>query len=351
MNKKTLSGFRRLLEAPSTTGYEAPAQAVYREMVTPFCDRVSTDALGNLVAARNPDGRPRVMLAAHCDEIGFVVSWINPEGFIYFQPISFAPWRIEGQRVTISGPLGPVIGTVARKQAVHMSEIERKEPPRIEDFWVDIGASSRAEAEKAVRVGDPGTFRAGLETLFFPDRAISRAFDDKAGVFILAEVMRRLAAKKSLEAAVFAVSTTQEEIGCRGAGCAAFGIEPDLAVAIDVQACTDFPGAGKPAGEVRLGGGPVIALGANIHPALSGTLEKTARRLEIPFQFNVYTGATNTDARSIQVTGAGIRTAQVGIPLRYMHTPNEMLSFRDLESIVSLLTAFILEDAPALAAA
>lgn len=342
MKKDSLDFLENLVQAPSPSGFEDPARKIFRDRVGPFSADVVEDSLGNVIASRNPGGRPRVMLAAHSDEIGFVVTWINPEGFVYFQATGFATYRMEGRRVVIRGLEGPVPGVISRKTPSGPAT-ESPEKASVSDFWVDIGASSRAEAEKAVRPGNAGTYEGLFERLPFGNRALSRAFDDKAGVFVIAETLRLLAEGPPHGAAVFAVATAQEEIGSRASGPCAFGLRPDIALVVDVHKCTDYPGGDPRSGEIRLGAGGIITRGANVHPLIGERLAQTALSRGLPFQVRGFAGPTPTDARNIQVAREGIRTGMVGIPLRYMHSAGEMLSLDDLESISRLLTEFIRE--------
>lgn len=342
MEERSLAFLKELLEAPSPSGFEQPAQKVWRRYVEPFAERVTTDLHGNCIAVLNEKGNTRVLLAGHVDELGFMVNYINDEGFIFFKTIGgFDLNIIPGRRVRIHTRNGPVPG-VTGKKAIHvMTEEDRKKKLEIEDLWIDIGVKDRQEAESLVRVGDPITYAEGFE-IMRGEVAVSRGFDDKAGSFAVGEVLRLLAGKQ-FEPAVYAVSTVQEEVGLRGARTSAYGINPKVGVAVDVCHATDHPDMDRRrVGKIRLGGGPAIARGPNINPVVERMLIETAEEEGIPYQLEAAPGGTGTDANAIQLTRAGVATGLVSIPLRYMHTAAEIISLEDLTNVSRLLAAFIL---------
>ncbi len=339
---KSLTFLKRLLEAPSPSGFEQPAQKIWRENVGKYADRIQTDVHGNCIGIINEEGSPRILLAGHCDELGFMVQYITDEGFLHFRTIGgFDVNIIPGRRVKVHTKKGPILG-VTGKKAIHvMTDEEKKKKAEIHDLWIDIGVADRKEAESLVSVGDPVTYTVGFEELR-KDLAISRGFDDKAGSFAVGEVLRMLSGK-SFKAAVYSVSTVQEEVGLRGARTSAFGINPKVGIAVDVTHATDHPDMDKKrVGDIKLGSGPVIARGANINPVVEKMLIRTARDEKISFQIEAAPGGTGTDANAIQLTRAGVATGLVSIPLRYMHTSVETLSLKDVENVSKLLTAFIL---------
>lgn len=339
---KSLTFLKRLLEAPSPSGFEQPAQKIWRENVGKYADRIQTDVHGNCIGIINEEGSPRILLAGHCDELGFMVQYITDEGFLHFRTIGgFDVNIIPGRRVKVHTKKGPILG-VKGKKAIHvMTDEEKKKKAEIHDLWIDIGVGDRKEAESLVSVGDPVTYTVGFEELR-KDLAISRGFDDKAGSFAVGEVLRMLSGK-SFKAAVYSVSTVQEEVGLRGARTSTFGINPKVGIAVDVTHATDHPDMDKKrVGNIKLGSGPVIARGANINPVVEKILIRTAMDEKIPFQIEAAPGGTGTDANAIQLTRAGVATGLVSIPLRYMHTSVETLSLKDVENVSKLLTAFIL---------
>jgi len=341
MRRESLKFLKELLDAPSPSGFEEPVQRIVREYIRPFADEVKTDIHGNVIAVKNPEGKPKVMLAGHCDEVGFAVTHISDEGYIYFQPIGGIDVGVSmGRKVVIHTKEGQVEGVIGRK-AIHILEGDEKNKiPKIHELWIDIGVSSKKEAEKLVSIGDPITYATRFERLR-GDIAVARHFDDKIGTFVVCEVMRLLKDKK-ISAALYSVSTVQEEIGLRGARTSAFGVNPDVGIAVDVEHATDYPGGDKKReGDIKLGKGPVLYRGANINPVVGEMLRETAKRRRIPYQFKVVTGGTGTDANAIQITRSGVASGLVGIPNRYMHSPVELISLKDAENAARLLAALI----------
>ncbi len=348
MREKSLSFLKAILAAPSPSGYEQPVQRIFREYVGGFADDVKTDLHGNVIAAINPSGSPRIMFAGHCDELGFQITYINDNGFLHFKAIGGHDVAIiPGRRVQIHTKNGIVKGVIG-KRAIHlMSDEERNKPKvEIESFWIDIAVKDRDEALGLVAVGDPVTYDLSFDGMR-NGVVTSRAFDDKAGVFVVAETLRILAENRDkLKAAVFGVSTVQEEIGLRGATTAAFGVDPQIGVAVDVTHATDSPDMDKrKAGEVKLGGGPVITRGANINPVVFDRLVQAASTKtddgdDPSYQIDAAPRGTGTDANAIQLTRAGVAAGLVSIPLRYMHTAVEMVALADLESSAQLLATF-----------
>jgi putative aminopeptidase FrvX len=338
--------FEKILAAPSPSGYESPAQEIVRQYVTPFADEVKTDTHGNVIVVKNPKAPLRVMLAGHCDQIGLIVTHVDSNGFLYTQ--SIGGWDTQvllGQRMTVWTDAGPIFGVIARKPTHLLSGSERGKAPEIKDLWIDIGAADQAEANKLVRIGDSVT----VELRFQPMRnqlAVSPGMDDKCGVWVIMEALRRVD-KSKLKCALYAVATVQEEIGLRGATTSAFGIDPHVGIAVDVTHATDCPTIDKRKnGDVRLGKGPVIGRGPNMNPKVVERLLEAAKQHEIPHQIAASGRATGTDANALQITRAGVAAALVSIPNRYMHSPVEMLSLADLDRAAELLARF-LESLPA----
>jgi len=346
MEADSLQFLKDLMAAPSPSGFEQPAQKVVRERMQQFADEVRTDVHGNVIGVKNPDAAFRVMLAGHCDEIGLMITHVDEQGFCYFASIGgYDPPVLLGQRVTVHGPKGPVPGVIGRKPIHLMDDEDRKKPVKVEDLWIDIGARKRKDALSVVQVGSHVTLIAPFLQLRH-GLAVSRGFDDKVGAFAVAEALR-LVSHKKLDIGVYAVSTVQEEIGLRGATTSAFGIDPKVGIAVDVGFASDCPGIDKKkVGEVMLGKGPILHRGANINPVLEDLIERTARKKRIPFQMQAEPRATGTDANVIQVNRAGVATALVSVPNRYMHTPVEMISLADLENTAKLIAAVLEEIKP-----
>jgi endoglucanase len=344
MRPESFAFLQELVAAPSPSGYEQPAQRVFRRYIEPFAT-VEQDMLGNVIGrlSGGDDKSPRVMLIGHSDEIGFQVKYLDDKGFIYFGPIGGVdPHLTPGQRVAIHGRNGVVTGVIGRKPIHLIEPKERDTVTKLESQYIDIGASSQQEAAGLVRVGDPITFAVGLERLH-GDRVTSRGFDDKAGSFVVAEVLREIAqatAKPSVE--LFGVSSVQEEVGLRGGTTSAYSVQPDVGICVEVDFATDQPDVEKKHnGEVKLGHGPIIPRGSNINPALFDLLAETAVENRIPVQFTGIPRATGTDANVMQISRGGVATALVKIPLRYMHTPVEVLSLGDMEHAIRLITAVL----------
>lgn len=341
MRKESLEFLAALVEAPSPAGFEQPAQAVAREWLGRCADEVRTDVMGNVIGVLNPQGSPRVMLAGHVDEIGFMVRYISDDGFLHFAPIGGVdPQLVPGQRVFVHGENGPVRGVVGKKAIHMMDQDERKKVLQFHQQWIDIGARSRKEAEKRVAIGDAATVAVGFERLD-GDIVTGRSFDNKAGAFVVCEALRLLSRLK-ISAAVYAVTTVQEELGRRGAITSAFGIEPQVGIAVDVDHATDFPDAEKKkAGDRKLNGGPVLHRGAHLNPPLTDLVFKVARARKLSYQVAGSPADTGTDATVMQLSHSGVATALVSVPLRYMHTPVEVISLADAENCAKLLAAVV----------
>lgn len=342
MEPQALQFFRSLIETPSPSGYERPVQELVRNYAATFADDVSTDVHGNVIAARNPQAPLRVMLAGHCDQIGFVVQFIDPEGFIWVQPVGgWDPQIVVGQKMIVWTANGPIFGVIARK-AIHMlTEEERKQVVKLKDVWIDIGAKNRDDAASRVHVGDPVTLELSYREAL-NNCAVGPAMDDKTGLWVAIEALRRTH-PQPLQCGLFAVSTVQEEIGIRGSRTSAYRVDPHIGVAIDVCHATDTPTVDKKwEADIKMGGGPVIYRGPNMNPRVVDMLIRAAESRSIPYQLAAAGGATGTDANSIQITRAGVAAGLISIPNRYMHTPVEMVSLDDLDRAADLLAAFAL---------
>ncbi len=343
MNEQDFAFFKELIETPSPSGFEQPAQRVLRRHLEGVADELRGDVMGNLIArVAGAEGSPRVMLAGHCDEIGFKVKYIDDQGFLFYAPIGGVDAHlVPGQRVWVHAAGGPVLGVVGKKP-IHMMEAKDRETVvKLKSQFIDLGCASRQEAEALVAVGDPVTFAVGLERLQ-GDRVTSRAFDDKMGAFIVARVLQEVRRRGPAPVDLYGVSTVQEEIGLRGGTTSAYGVNPDLGIAVEVGFATDFPEVDKKEiGEIKVGRGPILARGPNINPVLFDLLTRTAREEEIPFQVMGQPRATGTDANVMQLSRSGVATALVSVPLRYMHTPVEFLSLADVENTVRLLAGLL----------
>lgn len=342
MNEEDFQFFKELVEAPSPSGFEQPAQRVIRKALADDVDDIRTDVMGNVVAhIKGPEGSPRLMLAGHCDEVGFMIKYIDDQGYLFFAPIGGVDAHlVPGQRVTVHTTGGAVPGVVG-KRPIHQIEVkDREKVVPFKSQFIDIGCVDKAEAIRLVSIGDPVTFSVGVERLQ-GSRLTSRALDDKMGAFIVAQVLREVRRQNnSLSVDLYGVSTVQEEVGLRGGATSAYGVQPDIGIAVEVGFASDYPDADhKDSGEISLGKGPIIARGPNINPVLFDLLTATAKEENIPCQIMGIPRATGTDANVMQLVRGGVATALVSIPLRYMHTPVEVLDWTDLEGAVKLLSA------------
>lgn len=336
------SFLKNLLETPSPSGFETRGQQLWIDYVKPFADKIEVDSYGNVFATLNPQGTPKILFAGHMDEIGMMISYISKEGFLYFKGIGgIDQTLVRGQRVTIHSQNGPVPG-VTGLLAIHLQEPDdRKKVPNLHEMYIDIGASSRKEAEKLVRIGDPVTYTAGFQELAGGCFA-ARGCDNRIGAWAAAQAFALVAKNRNnLTASVVAVSTIQEENGLYGASMAGYTIHPDVALVVDVTHATDIPNASKTQhGDVRLGKGPVLSIGSTNHPLVNQRLRAVAKSKKIALQVEVNPRWTGTDADAIFSQKGGIPTVSIGVPNRYMHSPVEMIHFSDLEETAELLAAF-----------
>jgi endoglucanase len=342
MSSRPIDFLEALVNAPSPSGFEQPVAMLYRDRMRRYADHVTSDVHGNVLAVINPNARMRIMLAGHMDEIGFVIHHISDEGLLHFSTIGGHDSVIPvGQMVWVHGRQR-VAGAIGRKAIHLLSPDELKKKPEIQDLWIDIGAGSRAEAEAVIQLGDVATYQYGFQRLL-GDRAVARAFDNKAGLFIVAETMRLLREEGGLplDVGVHAVGTVQEEIGSRGARTSAFAIGAQTGLAVDMGHAIDYPGVSPSRyGKLEMGGGPAISRGANINPRVFELLCRAAQEEDIPYQVQVTPGGTPTDANAMQLNGQGMATALLSVPLRYMHTPCEVVSVTDVENCTRLMAAF-----------
>ncbi|MCU0877109.1 MAG: M42 family metallopeptidase [Pirellulaceae bacterium] len=333
--------FIRLLETPSPSGYERPVQDLVRDYVRSFADQVTTDLHGNVIAAKNPGAKLRVMFAGHCDQIGMLVTHVHDNGFLYAQTIGgWDAQQLIGQRMTIWTSRGPLPAVISRKPIHLLTDEERKQVVKLEDLWLDIGAKTKDEAKELVRIGDPVTLRLGYQEMR-NGLANSPAMDNKCGLWVVIEALRR-AAQKNLAVSVYAVSTVAEEIGLRGAQTSAYGVDPHVGIAVDVTHATDCPTIDKrQQGEVNLGSGPVIVRGPNMNPVVVERLISLAQKAEIPHQLTASGRAQPNDSNALQINRAGVATGLVAIPNRYMHSAVEMISLEDIDRGANLLAEFV----------
>jgi endoglucanase len=323
-----------------------PGQRVWAGYVKRLADSVACDAYGNTWATLTGSGKkaPVVMLEAHADEIGYIVKFITPEGFLRVDRIGGSDFAIaRGRRIVIFGEKRPVTGLIGNT-AIHLRERkEGEKAPEVHHLYVDVGAASPGEvAELGIRVGHPAVYADHAEE-FGANHVVGRALDNRLGSFIIAEVLARLGElKKKPAATVHAVNAVQEEIGGNGARMIAHRLHPDLALCLDVTHATDTPGIDKSKhGSVTLGGGPSVTHGTCNHPLLVARLIEVAKKAKIPLQHESSSRFTGTDTDKIFTSHAGIPSALVSLPLRYMHSVVELADLRDVEKVIALLVAFV----------
>jgi tetrahedral aminopeptidase len=340
LSDASLEFLRDLLHAPSPSGYERPVQDVVRAYARTFADEVSTDTHGNVTVAVNPSGSPRIMLAGHCDQIGLLVKNIDDRGFLWVQAIGgWDPQVLLGQSVSVWSQSGPITGVIARKPIHLLTPEERKVVPEIKNLWVDIGATNGEQARSQVSIGDPITVTLGYRGLQ-NGLAMAPAMDNKVGVWTVITAAQRAKAM-SPQAAIFAVSTVQEEIGLRGVQTSAHRLDPQLGIVVDVTHATDCPTIDENQyGKVKLGAGPVLYRGPNVNPVVLQRLQAEAKSAALPTQLNSLAVPASNDAAELQLSRSGVAVGLVCIPNRYMHSPVEMVSLDDLNHAAELIARF-----------
>jgi endoglucanase len=331
---------RDLLTAVGPSGQEGPAAAVWRDAASGFAE-VSSDTLGTSFArVAAGEQAPTLALVGHIDEIGVAVTHIGDDGLLAFGVLGgFDPEQMLGQRVLIAGRDGAVTGVVGRRL---LSREERSDRPALKhsDLHIDVGASSREDAEQLVRPGDVAVWE-GEPIELANNRIASRALDNRLGAYAVLEAARRVAVEGDSQLDVVAVAAVQEELGYHGARTAAYALDPQVAIAVDVTWSTNAPGGNpKRVGKVELGGGAAVTVGPVVNPAVSDLLRETAGAQGIAHCVEVYSDRTLTDADAFHVSRAGVPTGVVSIPVRYMHSPVELCSLDDLEAVIALVAAF-----------
>lgn len=339
---------KRLTEAPGVSGYEMNVGKIICDEFERYVDSIETDSFGNVISLKKAsvkDGR-KIMLAGHMDEIGLIVRHVDEKGFLHFERIGGVfPRSLFSQPVTVQCKKGPVSGLTFCKPPDSPEEANKM--PDLKAFFIDVGAKSRKEAEKlGVRIGDSITFDRPFKALGMGNILASKAFDDRVGVCVIIETMKRLA-KEKLETNVYGVADVQEEVGCRGAQVAAYKIAPDMAIAVDITTAGDIPGIAEKDQVTKIGAGPAIkvmdsaggVLGLISHPRVRELLVSTAEEEKIPYQMEVLPRGS-TDAATIHLTREGVPSGVISIPTRYAHS-YEVLDVDDVVNSVKLLTAAV----------
>ncbi len=343
MNKRSLQFLETLVNTPSPSGHESRGLRVWMDYVSQYADETYSDAYGNCVAVLNKGGGPRLMLAGHADEIGMTVNYIDDNGYVYVRRLGGTnPAITKAQRVTVHTRKGPVKGVVG-SVAPHLMNTATTalKVPKIHEVFVDIGVESRKAAEKLIRIGDPITLNDQFE-LLRGDLAVARAFDNRVGTWAVAETLRLLKSSKSkLNAEVCAVANTMEEVGLFGARQIAYSLHPDVALVMDVTHATDYPTVDKRQhGDIKVGQGPTVTHGNCNHPEVIRRVEQVAKRLKINLQHEAISATSGTDTDAVFWTRGGIPSGLISLPNRYMHSPVEVVSLKDLEQIPQLMAGF-----------
>jgi endoglucanase len=329
-----------LLAAPGPSGHEEEPARIWREAAAQFAE-VTSDTLGTSFArVRAGEGAPTLAVVGHIDEIGVAITNVEDDGLLSFTTIGgISAEALHGQRIELLTQGGRVPGAIARRR---LSPAQLRDRPKLElsDLHVDIGATSREDAESLVRVGDAAVW-AGPAVELPNGRLLSKALDNRLGAYIALEAARRVAEAGEAKVDVVAVAAVQEEIGLYGARAAAYGLDPQVALAVDVTPSTDYPGGdARQQGRIELGAGAMIARGPTLNKLVSDLLAEAAAAEGIPHAFEVYSRTTSTDADEIHLTRAGVPTGLLSVPTRYLHSPNEICDLGDVEAIVQVIVAF-----------
>jgi endoglucanase len=334
---------KRLCETPGVPSREEPIRRLVIDELRPLVDEVSVDAMGSVVGFKKGCGGPKVMIAAHMDEIGFLVKHIDDKGFIRLQPVGgFDPRVLIAQRVYVHGFTGErLLGALqpAAKPTHLLSDDERNKPLKLDDLFVDLGLTGE-EVKRHVEVGDPVTLARTCEMI--GGNVTSKTLDNRLSVFQMIEALRVLS---SHQCDIYAVATVQEEVGLRGATTAAYHLNPDIGIALDVTIAGDIPGGSEQDRVTTLGNGTAIKImdGSLLcHPKLVRHFRDIAEAKDIPYQLEILPRG-GTDAGGIQRSRGGVPSFTLSTPCRYIHTVNETASVRDIEAGIELLCAFLEE--------
>lgn len=342
---ETLTMLKDLTDAKGIPGHEKEPREVMEKYIASHSDEVTTDHLGSLIAKKSgEENGPKVMVAGHLDEVGFMVTRIDDKGFIFFQPVG-GWWNqvMLAQRVTIMTREGDLTGVIGSKPPHILSAEARKKPVEIKDMFVDIGASSKEEAEEfGVRPGDSIVPYFEFTQMKNEKVLLAKAWDNRIGCAIAIEVLKRLKNEKHPNT-VYGVGTVQEEIGLRGAGTSAHAVQPDIGFGVDVGIAGDMPGVDDKDADSKIGEGPQIVLyDASMvsHKGVRDLVVSTAEENDIPFQYATMAGG-GTDSGKIHLTGDGVPSLSITVPTRYIHSHAAMLHRDDFENTVDLLVKVI----------
>jgi endoglucanase len=332
----------RLLSAAGPSGHETDPAHVWREGCSAFAASVEVDHMGSSRAlVPGTAGGPTLAIVGHIDEIGVHISHIDDEGYLRFGQVGgWDPLVLVGQRMRLTTKSGTVTGVIARKPIHLLKDDDRKRAPELKDLHIDIGAKDGDDARSMVRIGDVGVI--DVQPIEMPNgRLVSRALDNRVGCFLAAEAGRLVAQDGGAPGDVVPMAVAQEETGLSGSRTSAFAVKPDVAIVTEVTFATDQPGVEL--GQITkhtLGSGPVISRGTTLHPRVFELLYEAGEAADIPFTVESVGRATGTDADAIHVSRTGVPTGLVSVPLRYMHSPVEMISLEDITAAAKLIAAF-----------
>ena len=341
---------KKYLNTPSPVGFESGGQKIWLEYLKPYIDSYFTDAYGTAVGVINPDAKFRIVIEAHADEISWFVNYINPEGLMYLKRNGGVDHQVApGQRVIIHGTKGPV-KAVFGWPAIHtrIGTDAKEVHPKVENLFLDCGARNRKDIEAlGIHPGSVVTYQDGFDELAY-DTLIARAFDNRIGGFMIAEVARLLKEnKKKLPYGLYIVNAVQEEVGLRGAEMIARKIKADVAIITDVTHDTATPMVNKMVeGDITCGKGPSLAFGPAVHNLLLSFVRDIAAKKNIPVQLRAVSRSTGTDTDSFAYANEGCPSVLISIPLRYMHTTVEMLNRNDIEQTIRLMYETLLALTP-----
>lgn len=336
---------KKLIECPGPSNYEEHVQKIWRDEVSSSGAEIRVDTHGNNIATLKGSNNISILIVGHADEIGLIVKYISDSGFVYVAPVGGVdPNILPSHRVRVlSSKTGSIIPGVVGRTSVHLKDKTDEGKMKYSDVYIDIGANSKEEAEKLLAIGDVIIYGEDYQRLH-GTRATARCFDNRIGLYIVAETLKALGARKGeLKATVYGVSSIQEETGLWAAGLAAYSTDPTMAVALDVMPCTDTPGISKELhGDTKVSGGPVIDKGIRTNRQMSQRMVEVAEARSIPYQINIENGHTHTDADPISMIKGGVPVAVLSAPTRYLHSAIEVLDLTDLDQCVNLLSEFIL---------
>ena len=342
--KEDFKLLKQLTDVHGCTGFEDSVVLVIKKLLDGIADSLEVDSMGNLFATIKGTTDQTILIDAHSDEIGFQVVLIEKTGLLRIVPVGGQNKRIlPGSRVIIHGK-EKLLGIIGEMPIHHITVKDRKQTTEIDKLYVDLGFSSKEDVEEFVNIGDFITFDTEAARFNHTTCATGKAFDDRAGCWVLIRTLEMIKKQGSIGPTIVAVFSAQEEIGVRGVTVAAYKVNPDMAIVVEVNHALDYPGAEKNKyGDVSIGEGPIIPLGPNIYPKISRKIIEVANNNNIPIQTQALPRAASNNARIIQITRSGIPVGLITIPLRYMHTSIELLDLVDLRHCAELLYQFLLD--------